>query len=83
MFHDTVDRGVIFKLSPTARSVWILLLRMQDQDRFCWPGVDHIAEKINAKPRAVYYALNELEAERLIRRDSGGGRMHNSYRLID
>ena len=83
MFHDTVDRGVIFRLSPTAKSLWILLLRMQDQDRFCWPGVVYIAKKIGAHRASVFRALAELERTNLIRRESGGGRTHTSYQLVD
>lgn len=83
MFHETVDEGTVLTLSRTATRVWILLLRMADEARFCWPGVDYIAERINSGPRAVYYALNELEQASLIRRVSGGGRTHNAYRLVD
>ena len=60
--------------------VYLVLLRFQGQNKYCWPSLKTIAEKARLSKRECCYALKRLEHSRRIDRFSRPG-MSTEYQV--
>jgi hypothetical protein len=65
-----------------SKVAWTIHLHLNREAGEAWPSVLTIARRTALPTRTVFVALNSLEARGHIKRDSGGGKTSNRYRLL-
>lgn len=78
-----VESGTWARLSGGAKAVYVVLAKHSDARWLSWPSLPTIAKLAGTHPRHAIRAVNELEAEGLLTRRRGGGRLSTLYELRD
>lgn len=66
-----------------ARLVMLALADRADDDGFCWPSIDDLAERTRLSPRAVQKGIAALVKDGELKVENGGGRHRsNRYQIV-
>ena len=83
IIDDAYFNGYARLMSPYATCVYLSLCRHADKAQKAFPSIRRIAEQHHISTKSVKRGLKELLSWNIIRKQRLGGRMSNTYWLLD